>query len=194
MKKNIESLCLQTSPLAQFNGQRACVVGFRSDRVEVEIEVGQSYVMVGNSCVCDHFGDTDGVFVWIFLRMMVSPKEWKLEKYDDENCPWSKVLLYQLFSTCDCLSPSGMVLQGFCPSCVRDMLEGATNDKGVFEQRQMGPRRLWLWNRRTSASWPWDFCPQIADSPFDSSQTGCWMLREQIHRHKIIGYHEVFEE
>ena len=75
MKKNIESLCLQTSPLAQFNGQRACVVGFRSDRVEVEIEVGQSYVMVGNSCLCDHFGDRDGAVMWIFLKMMVSPKE-----------------------------------------------------------------------------------------------------------------------
>lgn len=130
--------------------------------------------------------------MWIFLQML-SPRVTAWELWFDHEIVHGQKCDH-LFSTCDCLSPSGMVLKGFCPSCVGDMLEGVTNDKGVFEQRQMGPRRLWLWNRRTSASWPWDFRAQIADSSFDSSQTGSLMLREQIHRHKIIGYHEVFEE
>lgn len=62
-----------SSPLAQFNGQRACVVGFRSDRVEVEIEVGQSHVVGIHAFVITLETET-GLVMWIFLKM-VSPKE-----------------------------------------------------------------------------------------------------------------------
>lgn len=48
------------------------MVGFRSDRVEVEIEVGQNHVMVGNSCLCDHFEDRDG---YVDLSTDVESKE-----------------------------------------------------------------------------------------------------------------------